>query len=371
MSDLHLAAPTSNAGRKALSKKGQTAYGTSYPVPNASYYHKAVQAIGRAPASKRGVLKSFLRKRAKQLGIKPSPAVASGYSNEMTMATPAVGASDGPRVMKSSAISGLQPHQARAYLRFRRRGANHRAAMTFARRVRSRANEMGSAAGVGSGTGSKAYANENMDLAAFRMDTPASNAKGSQLTAAARASRASTVQKSQFVPQYTPGKVRSGGSEGNPRGVKTTPSRVPGIRSSSATPPGGKLLRQSGGRYSWPDNKGAGKVPRTHVGTGQDFKTPTNLVVKSLVNEPGMSKSVRVSAVDGQAKQAVSHNKQKIAYGRLRGIGISHATAMKVVGQYYGSGKPRNQLGLNKGGSQTNLRMRQGAAGSVSRRPKG
>ena len=60
------------AGREALRKKGHTAYGTSYPVPNASYWHKAVQAVGRVAPGKRGVLKRFLLKRARELGINPS-----------------------------------------------------------------------------------------------------------------------------------------------------------------------------------------------------------------------------------------------------------------------------------------------------------
>lgn len=57
------------AGRKALAKKGQTAYGTSYPMPNTSYVHKALKAVGRVAPGKRGVLKRAIQKRAKQLGI--------------------------------------------------------------------------------------------------------------------------------------------------------------------------------------------------------------------------------------------------------------------------------------------------------------
>lgn len=57
------------AGRRALKAKGQTAYGTSFPVPNASYWHKALQSVGRVAPGKRGVLAAFLRKRAGELGI--------------------------------------------------------------------------------------------------------------------------------------------------------------------------------------------------------------------------------------------------------------------------------------------------------------
>lgn len=62
------AAVTSTAGRKALAKKGQTAYGTSYPVPNVAYLKKALQAVGRVAPGKRAQLGAFLRKRARQLG---------------------------------------------------------------------------------------------------------------------------------------------------------------------------------------------------------------------------------------------------------------------------------------------------------------
>lgn len=61
-------AVTSTAGRKALAKKGQTAYGTSYPVPNVAYLKKALQAVGRVAPGKRAQLGAFLRKRARQLG---------------------------------------------------------------------------------------------------------------------------------------------------------------------------------------------------------------------------------------------------------------------------------------------------------------
>jgi hypothetical protein len=57
------------AGRSALKKQGKTAYGTSYPVPNVSYLHKALKAVGRVKPGKRGVLKRFLQKRAGQLGV--------------------------------------------------------------------------------------------------------------------------------------------------------------------------------------------------------------------------------------------------------------------------------------------------------------
>jgi len=56
------------AGRKKLAAKGQTAYGTSYPVPNVSYLKKALKAVGRVAPGKRATLGRFLRKRARTLG---------------------------------------------------------------------------------------------------------------------------------------------------------------------------------------------------------------------------------------------------------------------------------------------------------------
>ena len=54
--------------RKSLSKKGDTAYGTSFPVDNLSDLNNAIQAWGRAPAGKRPQLKSFLARKANELG---------------------------------------------------------------------------------------------------------------------------------------------------------------------------------------------------------------------------------------------------------------------------------------------------------------
>ena len=71
------------SGRRALKAKGQTAYGTSFPVPNISYLKKAINSIGRAPAAKRGVLKSFLKRRAAALG---APALAANLTAEQLAA---------------------------------------------------------------------------------------------------------------------------------------------------------------------------------------------------------------------------------------------------------------------------------------------
>lgn len=359
-----VAQPESAAGRRSLAKQGKALSDGSFPIPDVSYLKKAIRAKGRTPSSKWPALARLIRRRAHELHATNAPGVKGtwAFSNEMVFAgsLPVASASDGPRIVKTAgARLGLQPHEVKAYAKFRKRGASHRAAMTFARRVRSRANIMGSAATVGSGTGSKAYSRDETvtDLAAFRMDTPASNAKGGQLTSAARATKGRTDQTSKFTPQASPRSVRSGGTEGNPRKPAIVRSAVPRLRASSATPPGGKLLKQSAGKYTWPDNKGQGSVPATPVSTGQGFKTPSNLVVKA--------------GVGSQAKQAVGTRKQQIAYGKLRGMGVSHATAMKVVSQYYGSGKPKNSLGTRKGGSLTNLRMKQTTGtGASSPSPK-
>jgi hypothetical protein len=58
----------STSERKAASKKGNTAYGTSFPVDNLSDLNNAIQAWGRAPAGKRRQLKSFLARQAIRLG---------------------------------------------------------------------------------------------------------------------------------------------------------------------------------------------------------------------------------------------------------------------------------------------------------------
>jgi len=361
------------------------------------YLKKAIRAKGRTPSSKWPALARLIRANAKRLGATNAPGVKGtwAFSNEMILAgsVPVASASDGPRIVSAAGSKlGLQPHQVKAYARFRKRGATHAAALTFARRVRSRANEMGSAAAVGSGTGSKAYSRD-MDFAsmlsgsqasAFRTDTPASSARGSQLTSKTKArTNKGTRQGALLVPQSIPRGARSGGSEGNPRKSSMTRSTVGSIRSSSATPPGGKLLKSytpgnsgnratvSAGRYNWPDNKGQGSVPRTPVSTGAGFKTPSNLKVNTLMDEN--ASSIRVSGTTkSQQAPYFGSKKAKIAYGKLRGMGISHASAAHVVNQYMGSGRPKNSLGLNKGGSLTNLRMKQSAGrGASSPSPKG
>lgn len=71
------------AGRRALKAKGQTAYGTSFPVPNVAYLKKAIHSIGRAPAEKRGQLKAFLKRRAAALGA--SHLAANLTADELAM----------------------------------------------------------------------------------------------------------------------------------------------------------------------------------------------------------------------------------------------------------------------------------------------
>jgi hypothetical protein len=63
-------APQRAAGRRKLAAKGQTLPGTnSFPTPNVAYWHKALQSVGRVPAGKRAALASYLKRRARQLGI--------------------------------------------------------------------------------------------------------------------------------------------------------------------------------------------------------------------------------------------------------------------------------------------------------------
>jgi hypothetical protein len=77
-------------GRRKLAAKGQTAYGTSYPVPNVAYLKKALQAVGRVAPGKRAKLGAFLRKRARELGawsvIKGSWADNTGGAKTMAQA---------------------------------------------------------------------------------------------------------------------------------------------------------------------------------------------------------------------------------------------------------------------------------------------
>lgn len=71
------------AGRRALQKQGKTAYGTSYPMPNASYVRKALKAVGRVAPGKRGVLKRAIQKNAKRFGVSLKGTWAEGGSKNM------------------------------------------------------------------------------------------------------------------------------------------------------------------------------------------------------------------------------------------------------------------------------------------------
>lgn len=379
MTELGLASPTSTAGRRTLAKKKQAMPGGRYPIPNVSFLKKAMRAIGRTPASKRPAVRAFIKRRASALGasnLLKSPAWS--MSNEqltgltvieltrmldsdlqlagaMPVSTPAASASDGPRV----ASLGLQPHQARAYARFRKRGVKHATAVKLAKRVESRANNMGSAAKVGTGTSSQAYARTGI---AGTVSTPGTGQIGQGTKAKAKSG---TSQRSSFIPLSSGRAPSSGGNAESRKGKRSiVRSAVPGLRQSSATPPGGKLLKASAGKYgNWPDYKGKSVVPATPVST-YPGKLPTNLKVNTLMDEN--ANSVRVSGTNTQ-RPFRSASQARKAYNALRAKGITHGTAMKVVGQYYGSGRPSNKLGLNKGGSQTNLRMGRGAS---SRGPK-
>lgn len=61
-------APQRAAGRRKLAAKGQALPDDSFPIPNVSYLHKAIQAVGRAAPGKRPALGRLIRKRARQLG---------------------------------------------------------------------------------------------------------------------------------------------------------------------------------------------------------------------------------------------------------------------------------------------------------------
>lgn len=57
---------TSERGR--LEKKGDTAYGTSYPIRNCEDLKNAIRAYGRAPEGERARLRRFIARRRRELG---------------------------------------------------------------------------------------------------------------------------------------------------------------------------------------------------------------------------------------------------------------------------------------------------------------
>ena len=56
------------AERERLEAKGDTAYGTSYPIRNCSDLHNAIRAYGRAPEGERAKLRRFIARRRRELG---------------------------------------------------------------------------------------------------------------------------------------------------------------------------------------------------------------------------------------------------------------------------------------------------------------
>jgi hypothetical protein len=158
----------SAAGRRALAAKGHTAYGTSFPVPNVSYLHKALKAVGRVKPGKRGVLKRFLQKRAKQLGVSHhlkgtwAEPGAKNMGSEFRLAAfgiedhyvhelvgpkgwshgwvRAIGAGSATESITGGAgiggtTSGWHPRQKSAYVKARKAGHSHNKALAVARAV--------------------------------------------------------------------------------------------------------------------------------------------------------------------------------------------------------------------------------------------
>ena len=368
MNYLNLASPTSAAGRKANAKAGNAMSDGSFPIPNVAYLKKAMRAIGRAPASKRPAVKALIRKRAKELGAtgmlkSPAWSMANATLPEGIMdlagSLPVVSSGDGPRtvVMAAAKKTGLQPHQVKTYAKLRKRGMPHAAAKKAAGRVKdTRANQMGSAASVMKASGSASLA--TLDFAALEGGQTARTARGHGSGGTARGG--TTNQASITGPQRRQGTyVGKKGGSGQLGGRGGTGNVTPGIktvRGSSATPPGGKLLAQSAGKYKWPDNRGGGTVPRTPVST-YPGKLPSNLNVKVASGGPAGDFDIN----------SMSRGAQR-AYRSLRGKGISHRSAAHVVSQYFGSGRVRNQLQLNKGGSNTNLRLKNSGSGTGASR---
>ena len=61
-------AEISESERERLEAKGETAYGTSYPIRNCKDLHNATQAYGRAPEHERARLRAFIIRRKHELG---------------------------------------------------------------------------------------------------------------------------------------------------------------------------------------------------------------------------------------------------------------------------------------------------------------
>lgn len=61
-------APERAAGRRRLAAGKKALPDGSFPIPNLSYLHKALRAVGRAAPGKRPALARLIRKRARQLG---------------------------------------------------------------------------------------------------------------------------------------------------------------------------------------------------------------------------------------------------------------------------------------------------------------
>lgn len=56
------------AERERLEKKGDTAYGESYPIRNCQDLKNAIRAYGRAPEGERARLRRFIARRRRELG---------------------------------------------------------------------------------------------------------------------------------------------------------------------------------------------------------------------------------------------------------------------------------------------------------------
>lgn len=156
------------AVRKKAAAKGQTAYGDSYPVPNVSYLHKALQAVGRVAPGKRGVLGAFLRKRARELGawnvVKGSWADNTqgklAMANALRIALDLAG-SGGPMGAIPTPVSNVDYQfqsakltgvGAKVYRRLRSKGMPHKQALPLAKAAHQRALRNKAQAGSGNGS---------------------------------------------------------------------------------------------------------------------------------------------------------------------------------------------------------------------------
>jgi len=152
------------AGRRKSAKAGDALPDGSFPIPNVSYLHKALKAVGRAGPGKRPAVAALIRKRARQLGrwnvVKGSWADntqgAKAMAQAMKNALELAGGSGGPFGSMAPAptvndyqqqVTKLTGVGAKVYRRLRSKGMPHHQALPLARKAHKIANRRDTAGG--------------------------------------------------------------------------------------------------------------------------------------------------------------------------------------------------------------------------------